>query len=339
MGRKTRINKLTDKETLAKVNPENKRLLEEFMEYLRSTQRSPNTIEVYRNDIEIAWCWAYNHIDNRFFVDWRKRDVMSFQGWLINENGNSPARVRRIKATLSSLSNYICNVLDDEYPNFRNIIHKVESPVLQPVREKTVLTDEQLEELLEQLSNEGEHEKACMLALAMYSGRRKSELVRFRVDDFRDENLVCDRALYKTTEKIRTKGRGLGKYIHCYTLAKGFKPYFDRWMEQREKDGIDSEWLFPSKSDPTQQLNPAVLNSWANIFGKRLGVEFYLHSMRHAFVTRLVRAGLPDSVIQEIVGWTSADMVRVYTDIESEEQIGMWFKDGDISVAKKGLLG
>jgi len=38
------------------------------------------------------------------------------------------------------------------------------------------------------------------------------------------------------------------------------------------------------------------------------------------------------------VGWTSADMVRVYTDIESEEQIGMWFKDGEITTANKSLL-
>lgn len=52
------------------------------------------------------------------------------------ENGNSPARVRRVKAALSSLSNYIENILDDEYEDFRPIIRKIENPQNTPVREK-----------------------------------------------------------------------------------------------------------------------------------------------------------------------------------------------------------
>lgn len=339
MARKTKHNKLTSPEAVAAINPENARLISDFMDYLKSTQKSPTTIAVYRNDLEIAFVWAEKFIGNKAFPEWKKRDVVSFQNWLINENGNSPARVRRIKATLSSLSAFIENVCDEDYPDFRNIIHKVESPVAQPVREKTVLTDEQLDGLLRKLSEDGEHEKACLLALAMYSGRRKSELVRFRVDDFKNENLVCDGALYKTSDKIKTKGFGLGKFIYCYTLAKDFKPYFDRWIEQREKDGIGSEWLFPDKEVPTQQLNPKTLDSWATTFSRCLGVDFYWHCIRHAFCTRLVRAGLPDGVIQEIVGWSSADMVKVYTDIDSEEQIGLWFKNGDICTDNKRFLG
>ena len=64
--------------------------------------------------------------------------------------------------------------------------------------------------------------------------------------------------------------------------------------------------------------------------GDILGIPVYAHAFRHAFTTNLVRSGLPDGVIQEIVGWSSADMVKVYTDIAAEEQIAMWFKDGEI---------
>lgn len=99
MARKTKINKITDSGSLAQINPENQRLIKDFLSYLSSTQKSPSTISVYRNDIEIAFVWALKNIGNKFFVDWTKRDVMSFQNYLVNENGNSPARVRRIKAT------------------------------------------------------------------------------------------------------------------------------------------------------------------------------------------------------------------------------------------------
>ena len=36
--------------------------------------------------------------------------------------------------------------------------------------------------------------------------------------------------------------------------------------------------------------------------------------------------------------WESAEMVRTYTDIDADESISMYFKDGDISIPeKKGL--
>lgn len=329
MARKTKRNSITDSESLAAINPENARLISDFMEYLHSTQKSETTIAVYLNDLQIAMVWCLKHNNNKFFVKWTKRDVISFQNWLVNENGNSPARVRRIKATLSSMSNYIESVCDDEYPDFRNIIHKVESPVAQPVREKTVLSSEQLDGLLDKLSADGEHEKACMLALAMCSGRRKSELVRFKVNYFDDKNIIFG-SLYKTPETVKTKGHGKGKFIYCYTHVKKFKPYYDAWMKQRSEDGIESEWLFPLKSDPTQHMSALTLNSWAQTFSRLLGIDFYWHSLRHFFTTDLVRSGLPDSVIQDIIGWSSADMLRLYTDIPVDEQLGKYFDENGI---------
>lgn len=338
MARKTRVNKITDPETLARVNPDNMRLLEDFINYLKSTQKSPSTVAVYKNDIEIAWVWGLKYNRNKFFVDWSKRDVMSFQNYLVNENGNSPARVRRIKATLSSLSNFISNILDDEYPNFRNIIHKVESPVLQPVREKTVLSEQQLKQLLDHLVEIGDFEKACMVALAMCSGRRKAELVLFKVSYFSD-NCIVSGSLYRTPEKIKTKGRGNGKYIHCYTLAHQFKPYFDLWMQRRSELGINSEWLFPSHTDPKQPLSVSSMNSWAKMISDYLGVSFYWHSLRHYTTTYLAKAGIPDSVIAQLFAWESVDMVSIYNDTTIDESLDKYFNaDGVVTGMSRSVV-
>ena len=337
MGRATKMNKLTDAESIAAINPENARLISDYIDYLRSTQKSPTTISVYKNDLEICMVWCLRFNRDKEFVNWTKRDIISLQNWLVNENGNSPARVRRIKATLSSLSNYIEAILDDEYPGFRNIIHKVESPVAQPVRAKTVLSEEQLESLLAVLVDKKEYEKACMLALAMCSGRRKSELVRFKLSYFDDENIIYG-SLYKTPEAIKTKGRGNGKYLTCYTLAKKFKPYLDMWVDYREKNGIVSDWLFPSKLNPNEHMNPNTLNSWSITFSGILGVNFYFHCLRHYFTTHLVRMGLPDGVIQDIIGWTSADMLRLYTDIPVDEQLGKYFDENGVKTIPRSDL-
>lgn len=336
MGRKTIMNAITSPELLQQVCSENKELLSDFLNYLRSVKRSETTIAGYKNDIEIAWVWCLQNISNKPFVEWTKRNVVAYQDWLIKDNKNSSARVRRLKASLSSLSNYIETILDDEYPQFRNIIKKIENPALQPVREKTVLEDSKLEDLLNKLIENNQFEKACFLALGMYSGRRKAELTRFKVSDFDDDKLVCGGALYKSSP-IKTKGRGGGKYIPCYTLAKKFKPYLDLWIEDRNKKRIESEWLFPSQN-PDDHIAISTVNSWAETFSSLSGEYLYLHCLRHFFCTSLAKAGIPDGVIQSIVSWESSDMVRVYKDIDADEEIGMYFKDGDISIPdRKGL--
>lgn len=341
MPRKTKQNKITSPELLSKVNPGNMKLKRDFLEYLRSVQRSPKTIEGYDSDLEIVLVWNYLHNDDKDFTKISKRDWAAFQNWAINENGNSPARVRRLKSAVSSLSNFIANVLDDE-PEFRDYrpnIRKIENPVLQPVREKTVWTDEEIDGLLRRLSDCGEHKKACILALAAYSGRRKAELPRFRVDDFKDENLVCGGALYKTSAPIQTKGFGMGKFIYCYTLAKKFKPYFDAWMKQREELGIESEWLLPDEKNPSEPIKVSALNSFAKTLSRMSGRDVYMHSFRHSFTSSLALQGIPDNVIQKIVGWEDISMVGVYKDIDAEHEISMYFdENGDVKTEGKKSL-
>lgn len=336
MGRKTKMNSITSPELLAQVNQENMRLKDDFLSYLRSIQRSAGTIAGYANDLDIFFVWLLQHAGNKSFQRVTKRDIISFQNWMINDNENSPARVRRIKAAISSLSNFIETILDEEpeYEGFRSIVKKIESPVLRPVREKTVWEDSELEDLLGKLVERGQYEKACYLALAMYSGRRKAELARFKVDDFTDDHLVFDGAMYKSSP-IKTKGRGGGKYVPCYTLAKKFKPYLDLWMGQREKAGIQSEWLFPSATNMNEHVITSTLNSWAAAFSRLSGRDFYAHSLRHYFTTSLAKAGIPDGVIQSIIHWDSGDMVKLYKDIDEDEEIGAYFSGGEIAIPEK----
>lgn len=339
MSRKTKKNNLTSEDLIKQVNPENIRLKRDFLSYLASIQRSPSTIRVYENDLDIFFVWNYQYNKNKIFTQITKRDIVAYQYWLLNENENSPARVRRLKATISSLSNYIETICDDdpEFQGFRSIVKKVENPVNQPVRAKTILNDSQLDMLLQKLVDAKQYKKACMLALAMCSGRRRAELVRFKVSYFDDENIIYG-SLYKTSEPIKTKGRGNGKFIYCYTLKHKFKPYLDLWLKEREEKGIESEWLFPDLINSSEHMNSDTLNSWAKTFSKMIDVDFYWHCLRHYFTTHLVRMGLPDGVIQDIIGWTSADMLRLYTDIPVDEQIGKYFDENGIRQSPKTSL-
>ena len=201
-----------------------------------------------------------------------------------------------------------------------------------------MLTDEQADQLLGYLMERGQYEKACCFALARYSGRRKSELTRFKVSYFDDENIIYG-TFYKTPEKVRTKGKGVnGKMLTCYVLAKPFKPYFDAWMAKRADLGIESEWLFPDRDDPTKTVPISTLNSWAETFSNILGIPVYWHSLRHFFTTSLAKANLPDSVIKTIIGWESLEMVDIYKDIDDEDEIGKYCMNGEIVGQKQAAL-
>ena len=105
--RKTVYNNITSEEKLAKVNPENIQLGDDFLEYLTSIDRAKTTINSYDADLKVFWCWNEEFNSNKFFVDLSKRDIAKFQNHALNTWGWSPARMRRVKSTLSSLSNFV----------------------------------------------------------------------------------------------------------------------------------------------------------------------------------------------------------------------------------------
>lgn len=341
-GRSTVYNNITSKEKLEAVNKENIELENDFIEYLESIDRSKGTIKQYRANLHVFWCWNLEFNKNKFFVDLTKREIAKFQSHAMNEWQWSPKRVRTVKATISSLSNYIENILDDEYEGYKPIVRKIESPVDSTVRKKAVYSSDELKPLIDELVEKKQYMKACFLALALYSGRRKAELTRFKVSYFDDENLICEGALYKTPEKMVTKGRGRnGKLLDVYVLAKQFKPYLDYWMTEREKLGIESDWLFPKYEDGQwldEHVPVSTIDSWSRTFSNMLGKPFYPHLCRHTFCTELLEQNLPESIVQTIIGWSSSDMVRLYDDRTADEQLEKFFGASGIKEVKQASL-
>lgn len=338
MARSTVYNDIVNGELWSKVNEDNKELLGEFIEYLQSTNKSPLTIINYESDIKICFVWNLQHNKNKFFVEFTKRDIMKYQNWLLNTLNLSSSRVRRLKSTISSMANFIENVLDEDFPDFRNIVNKIPAPAKQPVREKTIFEDEDIDNLLNILVENKQYQEACALALAAGSGSRKSEIPRFKVEYFKEENIKFG-ALYKTPEKIKTKGQGGGKFLYRWVLISTFQPYLDLWMEERKRLGIDNEYLFVTKrSNEWIQASTSTLDSWAERFNKYIDKHFYWHSNRHYFTTMLSKANIPAEVIKEIIGWESVDMVSIYNDTQIDDELSKYFgEDGIKQIDKKSL--
>lgn len=332
MSRSTVYNKQVTAEKWDLVNYQNKELLKDFISYLTAVDKSPATVKQYEFQLRTFFVFVSEQLGNKFFVDLKKRDFIKYFGYLTNELGESPARVSSLRSVISSLSNYIERMLDDEFPDFRNLVKVLEPVHIVAVREKTVLTTEQVDACLLRLVKDKKYQIACLLALLASSGMRRSEAIQMKVDFFKDDKLIFNGIAYET-EKIRTKGRGkVGKVISRIVFVDPFKKYFDLWIKEREKEGIDSEWLFVTKKgDKYNQVANSSISSWFQTITKYMGVEMYPHSLRHYETTKLLRDGYPQSVVQKLIKWESADMVNRYDDRDVSEELNEFM----LTVSKK----
>lgn len=337
MGRKT-------KQFIKSTNDEltHEWLIEMFLEYLKAEGKSQKTLKNYESDLRIFFTWYEANATlkgkPKGFEKIKVQDIIKLQAQLL-ESGMSINRYSRLKSVVSSLSNYCENILAEdedfeEFEGFRNICNKVKKPVKEPVREKTILEEYQIEELLNTLVEKKKYQMACALALAVYGGARKAELLEFKVSYFDDCNVKFG-SLYKTPEKIKTKGKLLEKY----TIKNKFKPYFDLWMNYRKEHQIESEWLLIKKEgDYWRKARESQLNYYAEYFSNILGIVFYWHSCRHNFCTSLLEQGLPESVVTQIIGWANSQMVATYDDRDKDDMLGEYFNEnGIVSKDKKEL--
>ena len=88
MGRKIQHNNIVTDELLAQCNKENIELGNDFLDYLRSVDRSPNTINAYRRDLYIFWVYLLQHCDNKFLLIYLKEILLVIRAFvLLNING------------------------------------------------------------------------------------------------------------------------------------------------------------------------------------------------------------------------------------------------------------
>jgi integrase len=324
MPRKTYKKLLVTKELLDQVNPDNIKLVEQFLKE-KSIRSSDATIKGYRSDSSIFFVYNLLHNGNKHFTKIKKLELIDFFAYATDpkELGWGSSRANRMRSFISSLSQFIERVLDDEFPDYRSVILKaVQSVPKEERREKTVLSNEQIEDLLQYLSKTNS-QQAAWIGLAAFSGSRFAELLRFTVDNISEDRTAFDGLFLVTKNPIRTKGRGRnGKMLQKYILRERFLPYYRAWLVERttimEKFGQSHNFLF-IRDDGTPAIEGTV-RSWITSMENYLQCNLYPHALRHFLVTEFSKKGIPPMLIKHLVGWSSINMVELYDDTTAENK-------------------
>lgn len=322
-GRETFRKVITSEELIKQINPENVKLMERFLKNF-ATKRSPKSVTVYRSNLNIFFCWCVENNDNLFFVDFKKYMLLDFFDYCCTELKWSSARYSQMHSCLSSFSTFIEDIYDEQYPNFRNLLPKIEKLPKEAVRKKSIFTKEELDNLMEKLGEEDRIQEQCLLALMMSSGSRASELGRFTTDVIDENNTAFEDLFLETTEEIQVKGRGVnGKSLIRYILKDTFLPYYKKWLPIREKimeeNNQSHNHIFINKNG--EPASVITFRNWVEKWNDYVDKPFYIHSIRHWYTTHLVSTiGLEQELVQEIIGWTSSDMVAIYNDSTAKDR-------------------
>lgn len=316
---------ITSPELIEQINPKNAKLAERFLKNF-ATKRSPNSVVSYKSNLNIFFTWNLLYNENKFFIDIRKIELADFFDYCVTELQWSPNRFCQMHSSLSSFSAWIENFYDDDYPTFRNLLPKIEKPVKENVRKKTVLQKEDIDKLFEYFENNNMTQDACLLALAISCGARVSELARFTTDLIDEDNVVFDGIFLETTKEIKTKGRGVnGKSLKKYILKDVFLPHYHKWLEVRkeimEQNNQDHDYIFITKDGKPASADR--LRDWMSNWSDIVDQPCYPHNLRHYNITFLKSLELEDDFIVYITGWsesTGHGMVSIYNDLTAKDR-------------------
>lgn len=319
--RKTFRKVITSPELTAQINKDNIKLMERFLKNF-ATKRSPKSVTVYRSNLIIFLTWNLLYNENKLFTDIRKIEYADFFDFCVSELRWNANRYHQCHSSLSSFSAWIENYFDEDYPQFRNLLPKIEKPSKEAIREKTILKEEDIDKIFSILEEENRTQEQCLLALAISCGARVSELAQFTLSLIDEENTVFDGLFLETTEKIRTKGSGVqGKMLKKYILKDMFLPYYHKWLAERDeiikKTNQDHDFIFITKDG--NPANADRLRDWISTWGDIIEQPIYPHSLRHYQISLLKRLEIDDDLIVYLTGWaegTGHTMISIYNDNE-----------------------
>lgn len=322
------------------VNHFNKTILEEFLN--DSTELSPKTKKVYRSNLRIWFVWVMKFLDNKKETMIKPLDFKRYQNWLMNR-GVSSSDVNNKRAAVSALNNYIEIYYGDEFPMFRNFINRsIKHPPETRVHEKTPLSKEEFEHLVEVLEHQEEWQKVAYLLFTFDTGCRRAEsrqlekevvnykpIIKKKIVRLEDGTEGIKTVTYYRTHPIRCKGPGQVGKVRQFLFGERTMEALKRWVEARGDD--DCEFMFISRcGDKVSQCSENLFNTWStNVFTPIIGRRVHPHQLRISRASQLaIDSGVDIRVIQKLLGHESVSTTEGYIVRDDSEDLDELFYDG-----------
>lgn len=301
-----------------KVNGDYRELVEEFVSV---QNHSPQTKKQYISGLKQFGYFTHTHLNDKTLYKITKRDFLRYISFLRDERKLSSSAMSLKKACVSSLCNYIENVVADEiteYKSFRNFTRGLPSIPRNRVYDKVKVTFEEYEDMMKVLESDENWLGMAWLSTAMRVGARRSEIIQFKTEII-DYN-IPEGQNYVLSHLVRGKGQSTdGKPLE-YMIPLDVLPHWKKWIENR---GYDSEYIFTTKHNgEVKPLSPSWADYFcANILSNILGRRVNVHIFKNSCVTHLLESGVDINLVSKFVAHhESVSTTQIYDLRDFEEE-------------------
>lgn len=276
--------------------------LEAFMEHLEWERNlSPHTLRVYRRDVlrMVAFVTRELRVSAPSGVS-----AASLRGWLAGLHG-SGLSARSVERALAAVRTYFRFLVED------GVVPSSPAEVVPhpraPRRVPEVVGRHELEGVLEAFPDTpAGHRDRAMIELLYGAGLRVSELVGLDLDDLQLSRRLLRVRGKGRKERIVPFGRPAAAAIQHYLPARA------RWRRANQP----GDALFVNQRGG-RLTDRSVRRALAAAVRRTASAHhLHPHSLRHAFATHLLEAGMDLRAIQELLGHSSLATTQVYTSVD-----------------------
>ena len=299
--------------------------LADFVAHLaREKNRSPNTVDAYRRDMERFFMW----LGDRSPLTLTIRDLSGYAGWL-HELTLAPATRARHIASLREFLRFlqIEGILEN------NTAKLLDTPALWD-RVVNVLTLEQVSELLNAPQPDEDklwRRDRAILEFFYATGCRVSELSNLQFRDLNLDEGTCrctgkgnkERTVFFGRPAIESLRRWMNEERPVVLRRAGTANNRELFRYPSEMRTVataehSSAWVFLSWRG--QQIRRQAMWELIKKYALRIGASSTVspHTLRHSFATHLLAGGADLRVVQDMLGHESIATTEIYTHVDPE---------------------
>ena len=283
------------------VNEFNRNMVQEYLD--NQAELSVKTKIAYESGLKIFFYWVKEHLNNKSFLEIKKKEFVRYLNWLTNR-GMSDSAIKFKKSCASAFCNYITMMYEEECPTFKSFVTK-EMKIVKTgyVHEKEPITPDEYKMLCDKLTELEEWEKLAYLMFSYSTGCRRAEarqllkeVVNYKPNEKEikvvDEDGRETTAVSKSyqTHMIRCKGSSIIGKQRKLKFGEDVMAALQKWIEVRGED--DCPYMFVIKVEKTgevRQVAEGTFNGWCSgLFTKLLGRRFHPHLTRESRATNIV---------------------------------------------------
>jgi len=278
----------------------------EFLEYIKETKGSSiNTILAYQSDLsQLTEVMTRELQSEPTPADIQNNTIQAYTDWL-SKQGYRPATVARKIAAVRSYIDYLVRFNIIQNPDVDQYL-QVEAA---PRRKPRILSREEIERLLGSpliKRTPRNLRDAAILAVLFKTGLRAADLVGLQMADLDMELGVIIRHQPESNLKLGESRTILEEYLmegrpHLARHPDEFAVFLNQRGRQLSRQGL---WL--------------IVKRWAK--KAMLGDDVSPHTLRHTLAYTLLQEGQSRKVVQDILGLSSPNSIRVLSKLDEEEE-------------------